>query len=295
MRRPAEAADLGFGCDPATGEGVDERLLREADRPDMLPLIQLALARLYEGRQTEGDRTVLPFEVYADLGGLTGIIDEVGERALADLAPVEIARLPRLTRGLAEMGGAGGPLAGTLTVRPLPLAEAAADEPLRRLVDALVRARILTVSGTGEGVQVRLAHQRVLTDRARLRDIVVGSADFYRIHADVERQRRRWEANDRRADLLLSRGLPLAEAESILERYGDEVGLDARLYSCLTCPGRARSDVHGCSRRGVRDRGDCGTGRRLGGSQADAARASQFRRRAADRARHRLQRRPGLA
>ena len=101
----------------------------------------------------------------------------------------------------------------------------------------------------GEGGRIFPAFGRI---NSRLRDIVAGGADFYRIHADVERQRRRWQANDRRADLLLSRGLPLAEAESILERYGDEVGLqDARLYSCLTRPGRARSDVHRCGRRGV--------------------------------------------
>jgi len=87
----------------------------------------------------------------------------------------------------------------------------------------------LTVSGTGEGGQVRLAHQRVLTDWARAREIVAGSADFYRIHADVERQRRRWEAN-RRADLLLPRGLPLAEAESIVQRYGEEVGPETRAF-----------------------------------------------------------------
>ena len=140
VRRPAEAADLGFGWirPPArasmsgccarpigptaaahpTGTGPALRGPADRGRPDGPALRGLCRPRR-----------------------LTGIIDEVGERALADLAPVEIARLPRLTRGLAEMGGAGGPLAGTLTVRPLPLAEAAADEPLRRLVDALVRAR----------------------------------------------------------------------------------------------------------------------------------------------------------
>ena len=50
VRRPAEAAELVFETDPQTGERLDERLLREADRPDMLPLLQLALNRLFEGR-----------------------------------------------------------------------------------------------------------------------------------------------------------------------------------------------------------------------------------------------------
>ncbi len=229
VRRPAEAAGLEFERDAATGESLDERLLREADRPDMLPLVQLALARLYEGRRRERERTILPLDIYADLGGLTGIIDEAGERALAGLGPAEVARLPQLTRGLAEMGSSGGALAGTLTIRPLPMSVAAPDEARRRLVDALVGARLLTVSGAGEGGQVRLAHQRVLTDWARVRDIVAGSADFYRIHGEVERQRQRWEAN-RRSDLLLPRGLPLAEAQSIVERYGEDVGPETRAF-----------------------------------------------------------------
>lgn len=227
VRRPAEAAGLSFEQDPATGEAVDERLLREADRPDMLPLVQLALARLYEGRRQAGDRTVLPAEIYAGLGGLTGIIDEAGERALGGLAPAEAAHLPRLIRSLAELGHGG--LAGTLTARAVPLAEAAPDSGRRRLVDALVAARLLTVSGADEGGQVRLAHQRMLTDWARARDIVASSQDFYRIRQEVERQRLRWAAN-RRGDLLLPRGLPLAEAESMVSRFGEEVGPETRTF-----------------------------------------------------------------
>lgn len=233
VRRPAEAADLAFGADAVTAEGVDERLLREADRPDMLPLVQLALARLYEGRRTEPgpdgrERTVLPFEVYAGLGGLTGIIDEVGERALEGLDEAAIRALPRLTRSLALLEQAGS-LSGTLTVTPRPLAEVAPDEPSRRLVAALVGARLLTLSDTGEGSLVRLAHQRILSDWARAREIVQGSADFYRIRGEMEARRLRWQAT-RRPDLLLPRGLPLAEAENVVARYGDEIAPETRAY-----------------------------------------------------------------
>lgn len=228
VRRPAEAADLAFGRDPATGEGVDERLLREAERPDMLPLVQLALARLYEGRRREGDATILPFDVYAGLGGLSGIIDEVGERALLPLDAAAIGALPGLTRGLAQLETEGA-AAGTLTVTPLRLSEAAPDAPHRRLVDALVASRLLTLADAGDGSLVRLAHQRVLTDWARTRDIVAGSADFYRIRSEIERRRARWQLN-RRPDLLLPRGLPLAEAENIVSRYGNEIAPETRAY-----------------------------------------------------------------
>ena len=233
VRRPAAAADLAFGTDPETGESVDERVLREADRPDMLPLVQLALARLYEGRRQEKDRegrdrTVLPFDVYAGLGGLTGIIDEVGEQALAGLDEAALRTLPRLTRSLAHLEQEGA-LAGTLTVTPRPLAEIAPDVPSRRLVAALVASRLLTLTDAGEGGLVRLAHQRILDDWKRAREIVQGSADFYRVRGEIEARRQRWETS-RRADLLLPRGLPLAEAENAVARYGDEIAPETRLY-----------------------------------------------------------------
>jgi hypothetical protein len=98
---PAEAASPVFETDTATGERLDERLLRDADRPDMLPLVQLALSRLFEGRETVGGEIRLPVKAYESLGGLKGIVNEAGETALASLGEAEKARLPRLLRQLA--------------------------------------------------------------------------------------------------------------------------------------------------------------------------------------------------
>ena len=207
VRAPAAAAALTFETDPTTGERLDERLLREADRPDMLPLVQLALSRLWEARETKGAETVLPLAAFEKLGGVKGIVEEAGEAALAKLGQTERERLPPLIRRLAELSHGAA-----LTARAAPLAEAAPDAPARTLVDALVAARLLTLAGEGGGALARLAHQRVLTDWARAAKIVADSADFYRVRDEVEDQRRRWEAGKRRGELLLARGLPLAEA-----------------------------------------------------------------------------------
>jgi hypothetical protein len=233
VRSPAEAAGLVYETDVATGEGLDARLLRDADRPDMLPLVQLALSRLFEGRESVGGETRLPLKVYESLGGLEGIVNEAGETALASLGEAEKARLPRLLRQLAvpanDQGGIGK---GALTIRAVPLAQAVpqSDEPARKLVDALVTARLLTTSGIEADAQVRLAHQRVLEDWSRARTIVAESADFYRIRADLEESRRKWETGRRRSELLLARGLPLAEAESIAGKYSDELAPEVRAY-----------------------------------------------------------------
>ena len=80
----------------------------------------------------------------------------------------------------------------------------------------------------------------MLTDWARARDIVAGSADFYRVRAEVEQRRLRW-AENRRGDLLLPRGLQLAEAESMLSRYGEELDPETRAFVKAREPGPAVS------------------------------------------------------
>ena len=167
VRGPADAAGLIFETDAATGGRLDTRPLRDADRPDILPLVQLALSRLFDGREVVGGETVLPLKVYETLGGLKGIVNEAGEKALASLGGVEKAQLPGLLRQLAvaahDQDGLGK---GALTIRALPLAEVApqADEPAGKLVTALIDARLLTTTGTAADAQVRLTHQRVLED-----------------------------------------------------------------------------------------------------------------------------------
>ena len=231
VRAPAEAAGLVYEKDAAGGESLDERLLRDADRPDMLPLVQLALSRLFEGRETVGGQIVLPLKVYETLGGLKGIVNDAGERALATLGETERARLPRLLRQLAVPAqDPDGSSKGALTIRAVPVVQAAPDEAARRLVDALLTARLLTTNGLQADAQIRFTHQRVLEDWSRARTIVAESADFYRIRADLEESRRKWEAGKRRSELLLPRGLPLAEAASIVSKYGDELTPEVRSY-----------------------------------------------------------------
>ena len=64
----------------------------------MLPLVQLALTRLFAAREEVDGRLRLTFKAYESLGGLKGIIDEAGERALKSLGEAEKARLPALLR-----------------------------------------------------------------------------------------------------------------------------------------------------------------------------------------------------
>jgi tetratricopeptide (TPR) repeat protein len=225
VRAPAKAAGLTFEADADSGELLDERLLREADRPDMLPLLQLALSRLWEARERRGGDTILPFAAFEKLGGVKGIVADVGETALKSLGDAERQKLAPLIRKLAEVSRTGA-----LTARALPIAEATPDAAAKTLVEALVEARLLTLSGEGGATLLRLAHQRVLADWPRADKIVTESGDFYRIRDEVEDQRHRWEQSGKKGELLLARGLPLAEARKIADTYGAELPPETLAY-----------------------------------------------------------------
>ncbi|BAT58210.1 tetratricopeptide repeat protein [Variibacter gotjawalensis] len=227
VRAPAQAADLTYETDPASGEPLDERLLKDADRPDLLPLLQFTLNQLFEARESNGSQTLLTFKAYRALGGLEGAVDKEAERAIAGLSETDRARLPRLLRQLAIPAAAGS---ASLDIRSVPRSEAAYDEASANLVRALVDARILLASGESAEATVRLAHARVLQSWKRASAIVAENADFYRIRADVEGQRDRWQKAGKSRDLLVGAGLPLAEAEQIVKTYGDELPSETKQY-----------------------------------------------------------------
>ena len=247
VRGPAAAAGLDYEKDPASGETLDERLLKDAERPDLLPLLQFTLNQLFEAAKQSEHTNLLSFAAYRALGGLQGAVDKEAESALQTLREPERARLPRLLRELAAPARAGevAVARAVFDIRAVPLAVAAHDETSATLVRALVDARILLSAGEGKAATVRLAHARVLDSWQRAKTIVEENADFYRIRADVEEQRRKWEAAGRSRDLLIGRGRPLAEAESIVRRFPEEIpaptrdfirrsGRRARLVQTLT-------------------------------------------------------------
>jgi eukaryotic-like serine/threonine-protein kinase len=247
VRGPAAAAGLDYEKEPASGETLDELLLKDAERSDLLPLLQFTLNQLFEAAKQSEHAKLLSFAAYRALGGLEGAVDKEAEAALRTLGEPERARLPRLLRELAAPARAGevAVARAVFDIRSVPLAVAAYDDTSATLVRALVDARILLSAGEGKAATVRLAHARVLDSWQRAKTIVEENADFYRIRADVEEQRRKWETAGCSRDLLIGRGRPLVEAESIVRRFPEEVpaatrdfirrsGRRARLAQTLT-------------------------------------------------------------
>jgi len=229
VHRSAAAAGLVYGLSPSGDERLDERILRDAQGGNTLPLLQFALDSLFQEREIVGAETQLTFAAYEKMGGLDGAIDKTAEAALSNLSKEEQEALPRLLRALAvpirdkEARSAGG----ELTVRTLPYATAAPDYATRRLVDALVLARIVVVAGADEGggegaVFISIAHQRVFESWKKARSIIAAHRDFFRIRDEVGRQQLNWEKSGRKGNYLLTGGV-LAEGQEILRGYGSEL------------------------------------------------------------------------
>ena len=232
VRGPARAANLTWEVDAGTRESLDDRLIGDIDRPDLLPIVQFVLDRLFAQRGTQDGRVVLTHAAYQALGTLNGAIDTAAEAALAPLGPAAIAALPRLLRSLVvHAAGTGGAAGATLALRQAQLAALAQDEATRGLVRALTDARIL-VSGrdAADAPVVGLAHQRVIEAWARARDIIAQSADLLRVREEVEEASRRWDAAGRRNDLLIRPGLALSEAEHAAAALGDELPPGPRAF-----------------------------------------------------------------
>src|ERR1019366_5187454 len=101
VRAPAEAAGLVYETDAATGERLDARLLRDADRPDMLPLVQLALSEIVHGPASAAD---IIYETDAATGeSLDARLLRDADRP--DMLPLVQLALSRLFEGRETVGG----------------------------------------------------------------------------------------------------------------------------------------------------------------------------------------------
>ena len=235
VHAPAAAAGLVFETDTEKGE-LGERLLADAKTADSLPLLQFTLRQLYERREEIAGEARLTHAAYDQLGGLAGAIAAEAERAVSSLPSQAVATLPQLLRRLAEPARDGK----TLTLREVSHADVASQASEATLVDALLMARILIARTDAEGrPTVRLAHDAVLASWPRASEAAQASREFYRVRAEVEDALRLWQEHGRPKDRLIQPGVPLAEAEKLVEDFGAELPAEFTSY-VKTSRNRAR-------------------------------------------------------
>ncbi|MFF7067187.1 nSTAND1 domain-containing NTPase [Streptomyces pseudovenezuelae] len=176
-----------------------------AGEPGGLPLMAHALREVWRRRT---GRT-LTLAAYKAVGGVRGAVAHTAESVHARCTPAEAAALRRLLLRMVHPGD------GTEdTRRPVDRTELDADATTARVLELLVRNRLLTVDGS----TVDLAHEALLGAWPRLRGWLAEDRERLRLHRGLTEAALTWDALGRDAGALY-RGTRLTRAR---EAFGDD-------------------------------------------------------------------------
>jgi WD40 repeat protein/serine/threonine protein kinase len=218
---PAQAMGHHFESD----EMVDALVGQAAGTDGALPLLQFALAELWELRDPE--RRLIPAAALEQVGGLTGIVSRHADHLLQALRPVQRAAARRILLRL---------VTGERTRarrRADDLLPAAATGDDRAALEALIRGRVVVARDDEEGAAYELAHEVLIASWGTLAGWLTADADR---HAAEERLRAaagEWERMGRAREALY-RDAQLREASLV-----DEADLDGGPAEFLRASRRA--------------------------------------------------------
>lgn len=223
ITRPAELAGLRFE-QRADGVSLSQTLLTDAmATDDALPLLGFALQKLYDAMERPETRgqpdaafpRTLGFAAYARLGGLAGAIGTVAAEAYAALDAQAQAELPRLLNTLAVPSADGN----RETARPAPIDQWPLGSPGRRLLDELIRIRVLVSEegATPEApAQIRVAHEALFSHWSLATQLLIDSRQSRLLIEDFRQRAKVWDADGRPLELLLSSQRDVANARATL-------------------------------------------------------------------------------
>ncbi|MGW7407752.1 nSTAND1 domain-containing NTPase [Streptomyces sp. NPDC054833] len=208
--RPAAAAGLVVERD------LTARIVADAaGEPGGLPLMAHALREVWRRRTGK----TLTLAAYESIGGIRGAVAHTAEDVYARCTPAEAVTVRALLLRLVSPGD------GTEdTRRPADRTELGTGPGTARVLERLVRARLLTVDGD----TVDLAHEALLGAWPRLRGWTDTDRERLRAHRRLTEAARNWAELDRDAGALY-RGVRLTEARELFAVPGSDQGELSRL------------------------------------------------------------------
>ncbi|MEU6665005.1 hypothetical protein [Streptomyces sp. NPDC046727] len=219
-----------------------------AGEPGGLPLMAHALREVWRRRSAK----TLTLAAYQAVGGVRGAVAHTAEDLYGRCTPAEAAAVRALLLRLVHPGD------GTEdTRRPVDRAELGTGSTTARVLERLVRARLLTVDGS----TVDLAHEALLDAWPRLRGWIDTDRERLRAHRRLTEAARTWRELDRDTGALY-RGVRLAEARELFHGRAGSGELNQLERDFLTASVEA---YEGGRRRAAR------TARRLRGLTAGLA------------------------
>ena len=209
---PAQRAGFQFERDGLTNRTLDQRILEDAaSDPSALPLLQYALAELYERR--DETKRLLTYAAYDAIGGVEGALAQRAAQTFDHLPVPARAALDEILPLLVSVDIAGeqNPVR-----RRAPLAALKSSPARVSLTEALVLARFLT-TGTQNGTEIAtLAHEALLRRWDRIRSWIDTNRDLLRMRARIEQYQAMWEESGNDPSRLLPAGLPLEEGRQLI-------------------------------------------------------------------------------
>ncbi|MBE9099038.1 nSTAND1 domain-containing NTPase [Vacuolonema iberomarrocanum] len=203
-----------------------QQLLTDVERsPGNLPLLQYTLTELWKQRQ---DNT-LQLRTYAQLGGVTGTLEQRADTVYASLTPRQQATTRHIFINLTQLGE------GTEDTRRRVLQsslvnpkhpEATVAIAIKRLADEnLIVTNELVSKATGERqAVVDVAHEALIRHWKQLRKWLDANRDLIRQQRKIETAAEEWQEHAQKPGYLLQ-GLPLIEARQFQQKYADEFPL----------------------------------------------------------------------
>jgi serine/threonine protein kinase/formylglycine-generating enzyme required for sulfatase activity len=200
IKGPASLRGVGFESEALVDALVDSTVRSGGG----LPLLQFALARLWEMR--DEDTRLISMASLDALGGVGGALGLHADEVLAQLSPRdrELARALLLELVTAE---------GTRARRPVrELAQAGSQA--EAVLDALVRGRLVVARDTAEGPACEIAHEALLSGWETLAGWLARSSEALRTRHRIARAAAEWERLGRSRHALW-RGLQLRDAAEL--------------------------------------------------------------------------------
>lgn len=243
ISRPARAAGVVFERDARKDVGLDDELADEAaQEPGSLPLLSFLLNALYHHDIAWPERSTLTYASTNALGGLRGAIAQRADEVFAALPDDARAALPKVLRALVMVSRSNA----AATARAAPLAAFPAGSPERRLVEALLEARLLISRGDPTGPQIRLAHEALISHWGLARAQIERDREDLRTRDDVELAESKYASAGANKRAYLLHDPDLAKAVDLLRRWGGDLPQSQRAFierSAATARAAARKTI----------------------------------------------------
>ena len=215
---PARRSGIGFESQAL----VDELVASAAAAEGSLPLLQFALSKLWEHR--DAGRGVIPAAALQAIGGVSGALARHADGVLERLLPEGRKTARRVLVSLVTPQGTRAQRAASELI-----ADERADGPV---LEALVRARLLTARESDEGTTFELAHEALLTGWGTLQGWLAADGGRRQLLERLEAGAAEWARLGRSPDALF-RPSQLAEVASV-----DAAGISGRAREFWTASRR---------------------------------------------------------